>query len=85
MREKIELDSIPGMVFCPRCKNRTLSDPSSNAVMCDNTECGFPFCKICQQTWHGPGPCPALDKVCLCRGGGDLSADVAWTRALSCS
>ncbi len=63
MRDKIELDSIPGMVFCPRCKSRTLSDPSSKVAVCDNLDCGFPFCKVCQLTWHGPGKCPALDKV----------------------
>ena len=29
---------------------------------------------VSQQTWHGPGPCPALDKVCVCvRGGGSVS------------
>lgn len=73
MREKVELDAIPGMVFCPRCKSRTLSDPKSNVVMCDNIQCGFPFCKTCQQTWHGPGPCAVLDKVTgIRRGGGAL-------------
>ena len=62
-RDEVELDSIPGMVFCPRCKSRILSEPDSQVVVCDNEQCRFPFCRICQQTWHGLGPCPALDKV----------------------
>jgi E3 ubiquitin-protein ligase RNF14 len=60
LQEEVELDSIPGMVFCPRpmCRSRVVSEPDSDLAMC--TECGFPFCKICKQTWHGPGVCPSL-------------------------
>ncbi len=65
LRENVELNSIPGMVFCPRCKFRTVSDPESTVVMCDNDACRFPFCKTCRQTWHGPIPCPALAKVII--------------------
>ena len=61
LREKVELDSIPGMVFCPCCQLRTLSDPASPVVMCDS--CHFPFCRTCRQTWHGPGACPSMGKV----------------------
>ena len=61
LRETVELDSLPGMVFCPRCKQRTVSDPDSKVAMCNT--CQFPFCKTCRQTWHGPGKCPVLKNV----------------------
>ena len=51
------------MVFCPRlkCGTRVISEQDSNLAQC--TQCGFPFCKLCKQTWHGPGTCPAIEKV----------------------
>ena len=63
LRNEVQLDSVPGMVFCPRtlCGSRVASEPDSDLAVC--AECGFPFCKLCKQTWHGAGPCPALVKV----------------------
>ena len=63
LREEVHLDSIPGMVFCPRsiCGARVVSEPQSDLAVCN--ECNFPFCKICRQTWHGIESCPALSKV----------------------
>ena len=63
LHNEVQLDSIPGMVFCPRtsCGSRVLSEPDSDLAMCP--QCAFPFCKLCRQTWHGPGICPALEKV----------------------
>lgn len=63
LRNEVQLDSVPGMVFCPRtsCGSRVISEPDSNLAMCP--KCAFPFCKLCRQTWHGPGICPALEKV----------------------
>ena len=58
-----QLDSIPGMVYCPRpgCGARVVSEPDTSLAVCP--QCGFPFCKLCQLTYHGPGPCPAFLKV----------------------
>ena len=63
LKDKANLDAVPGVVFCPRpqCASRIFSDVDSNLVQCDS--CGFPFCKLCNQTWHGPGPCPTIEKV----------------------
>ena len=63
LRDEVQLDSVPGMVFCPRtsCGSRVISEPDSNLAVCP--QCAFPFCKLCRQTWHGPGICPALEKV----------------------
>ena len=63
LKDKANLDAVPGVVFCPRpqCVARIFSDVDSNLVQCDS--CGFPFCKLCNQTWHGPGPCPTIEKV----------------------
>ena len=63
LRNEVQLDSVPGMVFCPRtsCGSRVISELDSNLAMCP--QCTFPFCKLCRQTWHGPGICPALEKV----------------------
>ena len=59
----MELDSIPGMVFCPRttCGSRIISEPDSDLAVCQT--CGFPFCKQCRQTWHGIESCPVFEKV----------------------
>ncbi len=63
LKDKANLDAVPGVVFCPRpqCASRIFADVDSNLVQCDS--CGFPFCKLCNQTWHGPGPCPTIEKV----------------------
>ena len=63
LKDKANLDAVPGVVFCPRpqCASRIFSDVDSNLVQCDS--CGFPFCKLCNQTWHGPGLCPTIEKV----------------------
>lgn len=51
------------MVYCPlpTCGARTISEQDSNLAVCQ--ECKFPFCKLCQQTWHGVEPCLLLEKV----------------------
>ena len=61
--EESQLDSIPGMVYCPRpgCNKRTVSDPKENLAVC--SVCDLPFCKLCRQVYHGMGPCPARKKV----------------------
>ena len=61
--EESQLDSIPGMVYCPRpgCNKRTVSDPKESLAVCSS--CSLPFCKLCRQVYHGTGPCPALQKV----------------------
>ena len=63
LRQQVELDSIPGMVFCPRttCGFRIISEPDSDLAVCQT--CGFPFCKQCRQTWHGIESCPVFEKV----------------------
>eukprot|EP00731_Ephydatia_muelleri_P027869 Em0019g742a len=57
--EESQLDSIPGMVYCPRprCNKRTVSDPKESLAVCSS--CSLPFCKLCRQVYHGTGPCPA--------------------------
>ena len=71
-----QLDSIPGMVYCPRpgCNKRTVSDPKDNLAVC--SACDLPFCKLCRQVYHGMGPCPALQKVSSCHGFNPLSLTV---------
>ena len=57
--EESQLDSIPGMVYCPRpgCNKRTVSDPKESLAVCSS--CSLPFCKLCRQVYHGMAPCPA--------------------------
>ena len=59
----MQLNLIPGMVYCPRtvCNSYIISDPDSDLAVCDT--CGFPFCKLCRQTWHGLGRCTVFDKI----------------------
>ena len=63
LQSDLELDCIPGMVYCPRagCGARVGSDPSSDVAICQ--QCSFPFCKLCKQTWHGIESCSTLEKV----------------------